>query len=85
MKGIIMDKKENLNEFMKEAIWEYLDKHDFVFEKFKQFKRLSIHGVEVTQSIQYYRAEEHLTDPADRGPDNSLPDCLQMAKPAQPA
>ena len=64
-----MDKKENLNEFMKEAIWEYLDKHDFVFEK---IKHLSIHGVEVTQSIQYYRAEEHLTDPADRGPDNSL-------------
>lgn len=64
-----MDKKENLNAFMKEAIWEYLDRHEFVFKK---IKHLSIHGVEVTQSIQYYRAEEHLTDPADRGPDNSL-------------
>ena len=31
-----------------------------------------IRGVEVTQAIQYYRAAEHLTDPVDRGPDNSL-------------
>jgi hypothetical protein len=31
-----------------------------------------IRGVEVTQAIQYYRAEQHLADPADRGPDNSL-------------
>ena len=33
---------------------------------------LVIDGVEVTQSIQYYHAAEHLSDPADRGPDNSL-------------
>ena len=33
---------------------------------------LSIEGVEVTQAIQYFRADQHLTDPADRGPDNSL-------------
>ncbi|WP_282027929.1 hypothetical protein [Ruegeria faecimaris] len=33
---------------------------------------LSIDGVEVTQAIQYFRANQHLTDPADRGPDNSL-------------
>jgi hypothetical protein len=33
---------------------------------------LSIQGVEVTQAIQYYRAEQHLTDINDRGPDNSL-------------
>ncbi|HSE37833.1 MAG TPA: hypothetical protein VLG74_11060, partial [Blastocatellia bacterium] len=33
---------------------------------------LSIQGLEVTQSIQYYRANQHLTDPADRGPDNTL-------------
>ncbi|MFM0018831.1 hypothetical protein [Paraburkholderia azotifigens] len=33
---------------------------------------LIIRGVEVTQGIQYYRADQHLTDPADRGPDNSL-------------
>lgn len=32
----------------------------------------SIHGVEVTQSIQYHRAAEHLTDPADRRADNSV-------------
>lgn len=31
-----------------------------------------IEGIEVTQSLQYYRASEHLTDPLDRGPDNSL-------------
>lgn len=30
-------------------------------------------GIEVTQSIQYHRAREHLTDPADRGADNTVP------------
>jgi hypothetical protein len=34
--------------------------------------RLFIDGVEVTQAIQHYGASSHLTDPADRGPDNSL-------------
>jgi hypothetical protein len=33
---------------------------------------LLIHGVELTQSIQYYRSAEHLTDPADQKPDNSI-------------
>lgn len=32
----------------------------------------SVRGIEVTQSIQRYRSSEHLTDPADRGPDNSV-------------
>jgi hypothetical protein len=31
-----------------------------------------VHGIEVTQAIQYHRANEHLTDTADRGPDNSV-------------
>ncbi|WP_112238939.1 M66 family metalloprotease [Kribbella monticola] len=31
-----------------------------------------IDGVEVTQVIQYRKAAEHLTDPADRGADNSI-------------
>ena len=31
-----------------------------------------ISGVEVTQSIQYYRADQHLTDPNDRGANNSV-------------
>lgn len=31
-----------------------------------------ISGVEITQAIQYYKASSHLTDPSDRGPDNSL-------------
>lgn len=31
-----------------------------------------IEGIEVTQSIQYYQADRHLTDPSDRGPDNSV-------------
>src|SRR6185436_14827582 len=44
------------------------------------FKPLSIAGVEVTQAIQYCRAEEHLTDKNDRGPDNSL--TLVADKPA---
>jgi len=33
---------------------------------------LNVHGIEVTQSIQHYRAAEHLTDSADRGADNSV-------------
>ncbi|MFO1042735.1 MAG: hypothetical protein U0941_13155 [Planctomycetaceae bacterium] len=39
-----------------------------------------ISGIEVTQAIQYYHASRHLTDPADRGPDNSLG--LAALKPA---
>ena len=37
-------------------------------------------GVEVTQAIQYYKASQHLTDPSDRGPDNSI--ALAAFKPA---
>jgi hypothetical protein len=33
---------------------------------------LQIHGIEVTQAIQYYRAKEHLKDPGDYGEDNSM-------------
>lgn len=33
---------------------------------------LHIDGVEVTQAIQYRSADQHLTDPADRGADNSI-------------
>jgi hypothetical protein len=33
---------------------------------------LTVDGIEITQAIQYYHAAQHLTDPADRGPDNSL-------------
>ncbi|MEA2080084.1 MAG: hypothetical protein U9P00_09545, partial [Pseudomonadota bacterium] len=42
---------------------------DFVYQN---PPNLSVDGVEVTQSIQHYRASQHLTDPADRGADNSL-------------
>ncbi len=34
---------------------------------------LSIRGIEVSQATQYHDAAAHLTDPADRGPDNSIP------------
>lgn len=46
------------------------------------FKILSLRvaGMEVTQGIQYYNSEEHLTDSADRGTDNGLR--LVAAKPA---
>lgn len=37
-----------------------------------KLKLLWIRGVEVTQGMQYYRAEEHLPDANDRGPDNSV-------------
>lgn len=42
---------------------------DFVIQK---RPNLTVQGLEVTQAIQYYRAAQHLTDLADRGPDNSL-------------
>jgi hypothetical protein len=41
---------------------------------------LTIDGMEVTQAVQYYHADEHLTDPSDRGPDNSVQ--LVVGKPA---
>ena len=39
---------------------------------FQRRPNLHVQGIEVTQAIQHYRADQHLTDPADRGPDNSL-------------
>ena len=38
----------------------------------KKFFSLRINGIEITQAIQYYHADRHLTDSADRGPDNSI-------------
>ncbi|WP_152616927.1 hypothetical protein [Flavihumibacter solisilvae] len=52
-------------------------------DRFKDPVRLlgiQIDGVEVTQSIQYFHADEHLTSAADRGPDNSI--TLVVDKPA---
>ena len=48
---------------------------EFLVETVRDKLRVSgihIDGVEVTQAIQYRSAELHLTDPADRGPDNSI-------------
>lgn len=42
---------------------------DIVFQK---QPKLQVQGLEVTQAVQHYRADQHLTDPADRGADNSL-------------
>jgi hypothetical protein len=39
---------------------------------FQRRPNLQVQGLEVTQAVQHYRADQHLTDPADRGPDNSL-------------
>jgi len=47
---------------------------------FERFLRPSIDGLEVTQGIQYYRAERHLTNADDRGSDNSV--VLVANKPA---
>lgn len=46
----------------------------------RRFWNPGIFGVEVTQAIQHYRASDHLTDPNDRGPDNSIQ--LVARKPA---
>ncbi len=34
--------------------------------------RLEVSGIEVTQAVQYYESDRHLTDSADRGPDNGI-------------
>lgn len=44
---------------------------DLIVDKFSLWRVRAV-GMEVTQSIQYYKAERHLTDPNDRGPDNSV-------------
>jgi hypothetical protein len=41
---------------------------------------LFINGIEVTQSVQFFEADQHLTDPADRQADNALR--LVSGKPA---
>ena len=57
----------------------YLDSMSPLFKRWEDEVRIKYHlyslridGVEVTQAIQYFGAEQHLTDPADRGPDNSV-------------
>ncbi|MCB2116458.1 MAG: hypothetical protein KDE00_09195 [Rhodobacteraceae bacterium] len=49
------------------------DRLPFPFDPPFKIKWSSISSVEVTQAIQYNRASQHLTDPSDRGPDNSVP------------
>jgi hypothetical protein len=43
-------------------------------ELFEQIHLLNLYisGIEVTQAIQHHESAEHLTDPADRGSDNSI-------------
>ena len=50
------------------------------FEEISRLYRFHVAGVEVTQAIQYYRAGQHLSDPADRAPDNAV--TLVANKPA---
>jgi hypothetical protein len=60
---------EILDDLTKDVIRDYIKDH---LRDVTRLRELRIHGIEVTQSIQYYHANEHLTDPADQGPDNSL-------------
>lgn len=54
-------------------IWtKYTERFQEAFPDIVHWLGPRIQGVEVTQSIQHYRAASHLTDPADRGADNSL-------------
>ena len=45
--------------------------HPSVVDRFRLL-RLYVEGVEVSQAIQYYNSSEHLTDPADRAPNNAV-------------
>ena len=53
---------------------------DVVVKWARRLPAIYIEGVEVTQALQYRGAKDHLTDPADRGEDNSL--LLVADKPA---
>ena len=53
---------------------------DDVLTKWPPWFGWGIRGVEVTQAVQYYESARHLTDPADRQPDNSV--TLIASKPA---
>lgn len=57
------------NDILQAAVREFLI--DAVRDKLR-ISGLHIDGVEVTQAIQYRSADQHLTDPGDRGPDNSI-------------
>ena len=37
-----------------------------------RLKNVWIDGIEATQTIQYYKADQHLTDPSTRASDNSV-------------
>lgn len=45
---------------------------EIVAERFHSIFGLFLGGIEVTQAIQYFDSDEHLTDPADRGADNAV-------------
>lgn len=57
---------KRLMEILPGRLWTEL----FV-DRFKLWRVRTI-GMEVTQSIQFYKAAQHLTDTNDRGPDNSV-------------
>jgi hypothetical protein len=65
---VVRDVRIELSRFLEHGIF---DPHRF---------GVSIDGIEATQTIQYYHADQHLTDPAARGADNGLP--LAAYKPA---
>ncbi len=54
-----------------DTIFRELDRDD-IFVKWPPWLGWGIRGVEVTQGVQYYESQRHLTDPADRQPDNSV-------------
>lgn len=62
-----------------ELLGSYAD-HRFDIEKLHRFRDPFVYALEVTQAIQYHRADEHLTNANDRGADNSVE--LMAYKPA---
>ena len=53
---------------------------NLVVQILPQFLGLSVYGIEVTQAIQYFASDQHLTDPKDQGADNACR--LVAGKPA---
>lgn len=60
------DDARRVAEVLPRRVWD-----DWAVERFR-FWWVRATGMEVTQSIQHHQAHQHLTDPADRGADNSV-------------
>ncbi len=70
---------KDLPDQLKVELLDWITK-DIDFSEIFRLKDIRIDGIEVTQSIQYYNSDQHLSSPATRGIDNAV--VLAAFKPA---